>query len=561
MKLIDVAAGRESADLLIKSVNLIDVRAGEIRKTDIVIHGEKIAAVGQGYTGKSVIDGTGLYATPGFIEGHIHIESSMMTPTYFAQAVIVHGTTTVIADPHEIANVLGIEGVEFMIEDSKNLPVDIFFTAPSCVPATDLETSGAVIGREELLSLKDMERIIGLGEMMNYPGVYLNLPDVIEKLGIFEIQDGHAPMLSGKNLNAYIAAGIYSDHECTSIDEAREKLELGMHIMIREGTSERNLLELLPLVNNNNWPFFSFVSDDRHPSTIEEEGHLDGIIRKAVESGLDLVTAARLATINTARYFRLFDRGEIVPGKRADVVLLDESLNVRFVIKNGKVVVKDGNISFNTPAIQTRALGQMNFEPDITRLKVRASGKSIRVIKIIEGNLITKEEIHPAKVREGYVVSNPEHDILKLTVWERHKGTGNVGVGFVRGFGMKSGALASTVAHDSHNVIAVGVTDEDILFAVKRLKELGGGFIVVRDERELASLPLPVAGLMNDTPVDRLVELEQELNESYGRLGGTLKNPFMQLSFLALPVIPELKLTDYGLIKDFQIVGLFVDSF
>ncbi len=561
MKLIDVAAGREVADLIIKDVNLIDVRSGEVRRTDIVIYGDRIAAVGQGYSGKSVIDGAGLYAAPGFIEGHIHIESSMMTPAYFAHAVARHGTTTVIADPHEIANVLGIEGVRFMIEDSKNLPVDIFFTAPSCVPATNLETSGAAIGREELLRLKDMERVIGLGEMMNYPGVYLNLPDVIEKLGIFEIQDGHAPMLTGKNLNAYVAAGIYSDHECTSLDEAREKLELGMHIMIREGTSERNLDELLPLVNNNNWPFFSFVSDDRHPSTIEEEGHLDGIIRKAMDSGLDLVTAIRLATINTARYFRLFDRGEIVPGKKADVVLLDEDLRVKMVLKDGKVVVRDGMVLSETPLPEARILGSINIEPDIERLKVRARGNKIRVIKIIEGNLTTDEEIHPAKIMENLAVSDPENDVLKLTVWERHRGTGNVGIGFVRGFGMKSGALASTVAHDSHNVIAVGVSDEDIFFAVKRLKELGGGLIVVENQRELASLPLPIAGLMTDTPVDKLADLEKELNKSYRRLGGTLKNPFMQLSFLALPVIPKLKLTDYGQIKDFQIVDLFVDSF
>ena len=561
MKLIDVAAGREVADLIIKDVNLIDVRSGEVRKTDIVIYEDKIAAVGPGYSGRSVIDGSGLYAAPGFIEGHIHIESSMMTPAYFAHAVVRHGTTTVIADPHEIANVLGIDGVRFMIEDSKNLPVDIFFTAPSCVPATNLETSGAVIGREELLELKNMERILGLGEMMNYPGVYLNLPDVIEKLGIFEIQDGHAPMLTGENLNAYIAAGIYSDHECTSLDEAREKLELGMHIMIREGTSERNLSELLPLVDNNNWPFFSFVSDDRHPSTIQEEGHLDGIIRKAMDSGLDLVTAIRLATINTARYFRLFDRSEIVPGKKADIVLLSEDLRVKMVLKDGKVVVTDGMVLTETPLPEARILGSMNFEPDIERLKVRARGNKIRVIKIIEGNLITDEEIHPAKIMENLAVSDPENDVLKLSVWERHRGTGNVGIGFVRGFGIKSGALASTVAHDSHNVIAVGVSDEDIFFAVKRLKELGGGLIVVDNQRELASLPLPIAGLMTDTPVDKLADLEKELNESYRRLGGRLKNPFMQLSFLALPVIPKLKLTDYGLIKDFKVVDLFVDSF
>lgn len=558
MRIIDVADGREKADLVLRNVRHINVRSGEIEETDIVIADGKIAAIGNGYEGVEEFDASGLYAAPGFIEGHIHIESSMMTPPYFAKAVVMRGTTTVIADPHEIANILGVDGIKFMIESSKGLPVDIFFMAPSCVPATRLETSGAEIGADDLRKLKNMERMIGLAEMMNFPGAYMNVPQVVEKLGIFEIQDGHAPLLRGKHLNAYISGGIYSDHECTELEEAREKLRLGMHIMIREGTLAKNLDALLPLVTPENWPFFSFVSDDRHPSTILEEGHLDGIIRKSLDLGLDLITAIRLVTINTARYFRLFDRDEIVPGKKADVVLFDEKVKVKHVIKDGRWVVKFGVLQGEFEGGKYEISGKVDVNPNIEVLRIPAKGKKIRVIKIIENSLITKETIFEAKIENGDVISDVDSDVLKISVWERHKSTGNVGVGFVNGFGMHDGAIASTVAHDSHNIVALGVNEVDIVFAVTRLKEIGGGMVVVRAGRVIAELPLPVAGLMADIDVEPISTLEKALNESYRSLGGKLKNPFMQLSFLALPVIPELKITDLGLIKDFRIVDLFI---
>ncbi len=558
MKIIDVASGRKKADLILRNVKHVNVRSGDIEETDIVIANGKIAALGRGYNGLEEFDATGLYAAPGFIEGHIHIESSMMTPPYFAKAVLKHGTTSVIADPHEIANVSGIDGVRFMIERSRNLPIDIFFMAPSCVPATPLETSGAKLNANDLKKLKNLERVIGLAEMMNFPGVYRNDPDVVKKLGIFEIQDGHAPLLRGKYLNAYISGGIYSDHECTEFDEALEKLKLGMHIMIREGTLAKNLRTLLPLIKPENWPFFSFVSDDRHPSTILNEGHLDSIVRKSLQLGLDLVTAIRLVTINTARYFRLFDRGEIAPGKKADIVLFDKDINVNHVIKDGHWVVKFGEIQSQFAVSGSKIVGNMNVNPDLKSLRIPAKGNRVRVIQVIENSLITGEFISSARVRNGEVVSDVERDILKISVWERHKGTGNVGLGFVNGFGLREGAIASTVAHDSHNIIAIGVTDSDTVFAVHRLKEIGGGMVVVKDGEVMAELPLPVGGLMADLDVDLLSKLEKNLNKAYRALGGTLANPFMQLSFLALPVIPELKITDFGLVRDFKIVDLFV---
>jgi len=557
MKLIDVASGRKPADLVLKNGKLINVRTGEIEDASIAISGGKIAGIGD-YEGKDTLDLKGLYVSPGFIEGHIHIESSMMTPSYFASTVVLHGTTTVIADPHEIANVLGIPGIEFMISDSENLPVDIFFTAPSCVPATDLETSGARLSADDLLKLRSMNRIIGLGEMMNFPGVINGIPDVTSKLGIFEIQDGHAPLVRGKDLNAYISAGIYSDHECTDIEEAREKVKRGMHVMIREGTAARNLTALLPLVNSQNWFCFSFVSDDRHPSTFVEEGHLDGILRKAINHGIDLITAVRLVTINTARYFRLFDRGEIVPGKLADLVAFDSNFTVRFVIKDGKIVVKDGTPTFNPPDSKLRRLGNFKVEPELQKIKVERKSGKIRVIRIIEGNLLTGEDICEPLINGNEVIPDTERDIIKITVWERHRGTGNVGTGFVRGFGIKKGAIGSTVAHDSHNVIVAGVNDKDIIKAVQVLRDMGGGLVVIENGRVLASLELPVAGLMADKNAIELARLEEDLNRAYRELGGSLKNPFMQLSFLALPVIPELKITDFGLIKDFKVVDLFV---
>ncbi len=558
-ELLDVAAGRKKASLILRGGKVVDVYSGEILQADVVIHGDRIAALGEGYEAEEVVDVSGKFVMPGFIEGHIHIESSMLSPRRFAEAVSRLGTTTVVADPHEIANVLGVEGIKFMIEDSENLPVDIFFMAPSCVPATNMETSGAVISVDELRALKDEPRILGLAEMMNFPGVILGLPDVIEKLKIFDLKDGHAPLLGGKELNAYIAAGIYSDHECESREEAVEKLRRGVQVMIREGTAARNLDALIGLVNDHNWAFFSLVSDDRHPGTILKEGHMNHLIARAVANGVSLVNSVRMATINTARYFRLHDRGGIAPGKLADIVVSDELPGIVHVIKNGRFVVKDGVEVQKITVPEGRVVGEVRVEPDIGKLKVPAQSGKLRVIVAHEGSLITDAMIVDPEVRDGVVVSDLERDILKISVWERHKGTGNVGVGFVHGFGLKRGAIAGSVAHDSHNIISVGVSDEDIVAAVKHIAEMGGGFVVVADGNVIAELPLPIAGLMSDLSIHEVASKEEELKRAAVELGSKMENAFMTLSFMALPVIPHLKLTDKGLVDvdKFDFVSLF----
>ncbi len=558
-ELIDVAAGRRKADLILRNGRIVDVFSGEIITDDVVIHGDRIAAIGSGYEAVEVVDVSGKFVMPGFIEGHIHIESSMLSPRRFAEAVSKLGTTTVIADPHEIANVLGLEGIKFMIDDSEGLPVDIFFMAPSCVPATNMETSGAVLTADDLIKLKDEPRVLGLAEMMNFPGVVLGLPDVLEKLAAFDLKDGHAPLLSGKDLNAYIAAGIYSDHECENPEEALEKLRRGVHVMVREGTGARNLDALIGIVNENNWAFLSLVSDDRHPGTIVDEGHLNYLIRRAMDKGVSLVNSVRMATINTARYFRLHDRGGIAPGKIADIVVAEELPDVLHVIKSGRFVLRDGKPVVSVDVPESRRIGRVEVEPSVEKIVVRPSGGKMRVIVAHEGSLITDVMLAEPKIEGDVVVSDPDRDILKVSVWERHRGTGNVGVGFVHGFGLKKGAIAGSVAHDSHNIIAVGVDDSDIVAAVKHIAEMGGGLAVVSDGKVIASLPLPIAGLMSDEPIERVAAMERRLNEAAGELGSPMKAPFMTLSFMALPVIPHLKLTDKGLVDvdKFDFVGLF----
>ncbi len=545
--IINVAIGEKEADLLLKNCRIIDLRSAEIYQADIAIHKDKIAAIGRGYRAKEEIDIKGLLVSPGFIEGHIHIESTMMSPKRFCEAVIKHGTTTVIADPHEIANVLGLKGIEFMLKDSKNPLLDIFFMAPSCVPATNMETSGASIGLKELEELRHNPRILGLAEMMNFPGVYLGLDEVLNKIRLFDVVDGHAPLLSGKRLNAYIASGIYSDHECSNLEEAKEKLRLGMHIMIREGSAAKNLDDLIELVNEQNWPFFSLVSDDRHPTTILNDGHIDGLVKKAYKKGLSLINSLRIATLNTARYFRLYDRGEIVPGKLADLVVLDEGLNIAYVIKSGKIVVRDRQIIPSLSIKSNRTLGEINLLFDKNQLKIKKQTGLIKVIVAYENSLITDSIKFSPLIKGDYVVSNPEQDILKICVVERHHKTGNIGVGFVRGFGLKRGAIASSVSHDSHNIVCVGVEDDDMAMAINRIKELGGGLVVVCN-KILAEIALPIAGLMCDLEIEELSKLEQQINDATRSLGCKMSNPFMTLSFMALPVIPHLKITDKGLV-------------
>jgi adenine deaminase len=522
---------------------------------DVAIYDGAIAGVGN-YNGHQTIDVSDCFIAPGFIDGHIHVESAMLSPRELARAVSERGTTAIMADPHEIANVMGKEGIIYMLDSARNLPVDIFFLLPSCVPATAMETAGAVLHAAELKALFRRKRVIGLAEMMNYPGVIYGNDEVLEKIIAFDgaTRDGHAPLLSGRDLNAYIAAGIRSDHECSDLEEAREKMRLGMHIMIRQGTLAKNLKSLLPLVTSDNIRHFSLVTDDLHPHDLLANGHLDHLVNMAVEEGMDPVSAIRMVTCNTARYFGLRDAGAVAPGYKADLVVLSSlsPLRIRYVIKKGRVVFDQEN-HLATPqkagAANTDRMGVMNirsFSEDV--LSVPAGKGRLRVIGIIPDQVLTEQMRTTPKIVDGRAVADVPRDILKLAVFERHHGTGNIGIGFVNGFGLKKGALASSVAHDSHNIITVGCNDGDMLAAVRAVADMNGGMAAVCDGRVLASLPLPIAGLMSNKPLAEVAESWRGLRQVSHELGSALPEPFMALSFMALPVIPALRLTDRGLV-------------
>lgn len=551
--LIRVARGHLEPDLVLKGGRVINVFSGEIIRADVAVYDGMIAGVGS-YDGPTVIDVAGDYVSPGFMDGHMHLESTLLSPAELARAVLARGTTAIIADPHEIANVLGVEGIRFMLAASEGLPVDIYFLLPSCVPATDLETSGASLSAADLKTFWREKRVLGLAEMMNYPGVLCGSDSVVEKLIAFRsgIRDGHAPLLSGKDLNAYIAAGIRSDHECTILAEAREKLRLGMHIMIREGTQAKNLKELLPLVIPWNSRHCSFVTDDLHPHDLLTKGHLDHLIDMAEGEGMEPVEAIRMVTCNTARYFGLRDVGAVAPGYRADLLVLPSlaPIRVRSVIKGGKKVFDEGVFTGEeTTRVECGQMNAMNVRPfDREAFAVPGREERIRVIGLIPDQILTRQLVLEPAVRDGAVVSDLSRDILKLVVVERHRATGRIGLGFVQGFGLKEGALASSVAHDSHNIIAVGCDDGDLFAAVKAVEEMNGGLAAVRNGEVLAKLPLPIAGLMSDRPLAEVARGWEELRRIARDFGSVPAEPFMVLSFLALPVIPELKLTDRGLV-------------
>jgi adenine deaminase len=555
------------SDLVLKKGRVVNVFSGTIEECDVAVHQGCIAGLGPDYEGNEVVDVKGKWIVPGFIDAHIHVESSMLLPSNLAPALLPHGTTALVADPHEIANVMGLEGIRFMLRESEGLPLDIFFMAPSCVPATSLETSGARLEAEDLHALKDEKRVLGLAELMNYPGVLAGDGEVLAKVALFHdrIIDGHSPSLSGYDLQAYLSAGVKSDHETSGPDEGLEKLKGGMMVMIREGTSAKNLQELLPLVRPTNSRRFCFVSDDLHPQDILETGHLDAILKKAVASGLDPVTAVQLVTLNPAEHFGLKDRGAVGPGFRADLVVLDdlESFAVNKVYKDGRLWVDRGKLV--GPAAKTHRPATswpLNIAPmSPERLQIHGNGGEARIIELIPGQILTKTMVEKVRTENGLVVGDTKSDILKLAVVERHRGTGRIGLGLVRGFGLKQGALASTVAHDSHNVIAVGVDDEDICLAVEQLKAMAGGMAAVAGRRVLAKTPLEIAGLMSSEDLRTLASQLRDLHRAAVQMGCSIPEPFMALSFLALPVIPELKLTDLGLVdvNRFSIVPLFVE--
>lgn len=563
--LIAVAQGQKPADLVIHNVRLVNVLAGEIHPAAIAIYQGVVAALCP-LPAKQELDGGGAYAAPGFIDGHVHIESSLLTPSQFARAVLPHGTTTVIADPHEIANVWGLKGIDYMLTSSADLPLDIYFMLPSCVPATHLEKSGAELDAASLQPYLQQPRVLGLAEMMNYPGVLSADSAVLEKIELAyeRIIDGHAPLLSGKSLAAYCAAGISSDHESSNLTEAREKLRNGLFLMIREGSAARNLLDLLPLVTPTNACRTGFVTDDRHPDMLMDEGHIDSMIKKSVHWGLDPVIAIQMATINTARHFGLKRHGAIAPGYQADIVLFSDfsDMHIQKVFKQGRLVAEDYHLVSALPPDSTPSVSSLNLAPlNRADFKIKAEGDRVHVIGIVPGQIVTQKIVCAAPIVDGWLVSDPAQDLLKLVVIERHRATGRMGKALVKGVGLQQGALASTVAHDSHNLIAVATNDDDLYLAVQVLRDLGGGQVVVSQGRVLAQLPLPVAGLLSTQPLEIVRRDSDQLKQAARRLGCKLDDPFMTLSFLALPVIPELKLTDLGLIdvQQFKPISLWAD--
>ena len=560
--LISVAKGESPADLVLANARVVNVFNGEVETGNVALYGGRIAGVGDYTQAKQVIDLGGKYLAPGLINGHTHIESSMLDIGQYARAVAARGTLAVVTDLHELTNVCGIDGIKYILGSARRLPLELFLMAPSCVPATHLETSGACLEADELKQILGWKGVIGLGEMMNFPGVIGGNNSVLRKISLAKgkLIDGHAPGVGGKDLAAYIAAGIYSDHESVSLEEARDKLRQGMHIMIREGSSEKNLEALLPLVTDKTYKRCLFVVDDRSCADLLRDGDMDAVVRKAIRLGLEPVRAIQLATINAADYFELERLGAIAPGYIANLIVIDNlsDFNIDMAFYHGNLVAEKGKALFSPGKPDSKKpVKTMNIKPfTVNDLKLAAKGKSMPVIEVVPGQIITKKRMEKVRVSGGVVVPNTENDILKLVVVERHKASGNIGIGLVKGFGLKKGALVSSIAHDSHNIIAVGTNDRDIFAGIKEIEKMQGGLVVVAEGRVLASLALPIGGLMSDQPLEMVVAKLKKLKALAVELGSQLQSPFATLSFMALPVIPELRLTDLGLVDvgEFKII-------
>ncbi len=569
--LIPVARGDEPADLILTNARVVNVFTGEIDETNIAIAGGYIAGLGDYEQARETIDLAGAYVAPGLIDAHMHMESSMLPPPQFARLAVPHGTTSAIIDPHEIANVLGAAGVRYMIEAARDVPLDVHLAVPSCVPATNMENAGAELSAADIEPLLADECAVSLGEMMNFPGVVFGVPEVLEKVkvGLRKRVDGHCPGLTGKALQAYIAAGISNDHESTVLEEAREKLRAGLKVFIREGSAAKNLEALLPLVTKENKHRFCFCTDDRHPQDIMTEGHIDHVIRKAIGLGMDPVTAIQLGSHFTAVHFGLTRVGAVAAGYQADLVVVEDlkTFEVREVYRGGRLVARDGcYLGSESGARIEPPIDSVRLPADLSvasfAVPAPLAGAKIRVIGMQLHQLITTERIEEPTVSEGAIVADVQRDILKLAVIERHRATGNVGVGFIHGFGLKRGALASTVGHDSHNLTVLGTNDADMLLAARALEETQGGQVVVADGEVLAVMPLPIAGLMSTESAEVLVGQQQALRNAYRTLGSPVEDPFMTLSFMPLAVIPKLKLTDLGLVDvdRFDFVPLVVEG-
>ena len=568
MSIVDrLAAARAdtAADLVLRNANLVNVVSGEIYPTDIVIHDRHVVALGAGYAARRDVDLTGKFVTPGLIDAHVHIESSLVTPAEFARAVLPHGVTTVITDPHEIANVLGLEGMRYMLERAKHGLINMFVMASSCVPATDMETSGARLEAEDLAQLVDHPWVLGLAELMNYPGVALGDEGMLDKIALFEHRtlDGHAPDMTGAMLNAYVAAGVQSEHECTTLEEAREKLRLGLTIFIREGTTTRNLKPLLPLVTEANHGAICFCTDDRIPADLIDHGSIDHMIRIAIAAGVDPLLAIRMGSSNTARHFGLKKYGVVAPGKYADLVVVDDLRDFRpeQVYRGGVLVAENGKMAATVRSPRPIDLrSTVNLSSTSLDFALPAESGRIRIIGTITDQVVTEHLVERAKIVAGCAVSDVERDILKFAMVERHRASGNIGLAFIKGFGLTRGAIAGTVAHDHHNLAVIGADDISMHAAVRAIVEMGGGLVAVDGQEVLASLPLPIAGLLSDAPIED-VRLRYDLMiEAAHALGNRMSDPFMVMSFMGLEVIPKLKLTDQGLVdvEQFKLVSLFV---
>ncbi len=571
--ILPVARGKVPADLLLKNAKVVNVFSGEIEETNVAIFRKRIAGLGKDYTeGKKVIDLEGAYLVPGLIDAHVHIESSMVDPVQFARAVLIRGTTTVIADPHEIANVAGLKGVEYILNYTEGIPLNIYVMIPSCVPATSMEGSGAEISVVDMIGFVEKHpRVLGLGEVMNFPGVINGDRDVIAKIELLRHKykkiDGHCPSLSGRDLNAYICAFIRSDHECATLEEAREKLARGMQVLIREGSAARNLDDLIPLFNEMNHYFISFCTDDKHPDDILEEGHIDYMVRRSIQKGVPPVMAIRAATINTARHYNLRSMGAIAPGYKADIVVVDSlyDFKPKMVIKDAIVVAENGELKVDIVGAPCSSFAlESSFKCPLISfddLLIKAEGRKVRVIGLKSRSIYTEESIEEIqKVENGFLLPDPERDLLEIAVINRHRSQKIISKGILKGLGLKRGAIATSVGHDSHNLCVVGTDLDDMVLAANEIISIGGGLIAVSSGKVLEKLPLPIGGLMSVNSMETVAKRVRKLKKVVRELGSTLDDPFMTLSFVQLPVIPEIRITDKGIVdvRNFSFVPLFL---